>query len=114
VLAVLGAALAFGSLRALGSRERALGVRTDIVVSEGPYSYARHPFYMGWTVALLGIALAGRSAVALALVILLGIALTRVARGEERLLREELGEPYDRYQRQAPALLGRARLPSRS
>jgi protein-S-isoprenylcysteine O-methyltransferase Ste14 len=107
LMAAVGAALAAGAVRALGSRERLLAARFDTVVSTGPYRYARHPFYLGCTAALLGVAVAGSSAVAIALALLLGVALLEVARAEERFLMQELGHDYASYRRRTPALLGR-------
>lgn len=109
-LAVVGATLALRAVRALGSRERVFAMRADEIVTEGPYAHARHPLYLGWVMALLGVAIAGRSVLALALVVLLAVALIRIARGEERWLIEELGPAYSRYRKKAPALLVRARM----
>ena len=108
-LFVIGTTLAFGAARALGSRERLLAMRADEVVADGPYAHARHPFYLGWTVGLLGLAIGGRSWLALGLVALLAVALIRIARGEERWLIQELGAAYSGYRDGTPALLGRAR-----
>lgn len=110
VLILGGGGLAVAALKAFGSRERFLAIRTDMVVRSGPYRFARHPFYLGWVSALLGLAVVGRSALALGLVALLALALVRIASGEERLLSAELGAPYDDYRRQAPAIAGRQRL----
>ena len=110
VLILGGGGLAIAALRAFGSRERFLAIRIDKVVQSGPYRFARHPFYLGWVVALLGLAVAGRSALALGLVALLTLALIRIASGEERLLSAELGDAYDDYRRQAPAIAGKRRL----
>ena len=110
VVGVSGTALAIASIRAIGSRERFLAIHMDQVVRDGPYRFARHPFYLGWVSGLLGLALAGRSALALALVALLALALIRIASGEERLLSAELGAAYDDYRRQVPAILGKQRL----
>jgi protein-S-isoprenylcysteine O-methyltransferase Ste14 len=108
-VAALGAALAGAALTALGSRERILAMRTDVVVRHGPYRYSRHPFYLGWTLVLLGIAVAGTSGLALGLVALLTVALVRIARGEERWLRDEMGAAYESYRKRAPAVVGRPR-----
>ena len=108
-LAIAGAALAIAAWRALGSRERALAMRTDRTITTGPYRFSRHPLYVGWTICLLGIAVAGGSALAIGLVLLMAVALLRIARGEERWLSEELGPAYSRYCSAAPALLGRPR-----
>ena len=111
-LSVGGAGLATAALRAFGSRERFLAIRIDYVVTSGPYRFARHPFYLGWVSTLLGLAIAGRSALAMGLVALLALALVRIAFGEERLLSAELGADYDDYRRQAPAIVGKRRLPA--
>jgi protein-S-isoprenylcysteine O-methyltransferase Ste14 len=102
-----GVALAGGAVWALASRERLLAKRFDAVVSTGPYRYGRHPFYLGWTAALLGMAIAGGTGVGLTISLLVGIALAGVARGEERFLIEELGREYECYRRRTPALIGR-------
>ena len=110
VLILGGGALAIAALRAFESRERFLAIRIDRVVRSGPYRFARHPFYLGWVSALLGVAVAGRSALALGLVALLALALVRIASGEERLLSAELGDAYDDYRREASAIVGKRRL----
>ena len=107
VLGLGGSGLAIGALKAFGSRERFLAIRIDSVVQGGPYRFARHPFYLGWVSALLGLGVAGRSALALGLVALLAVALIRIASGEERLLRAELGAVYDDYRERVPAIVGR-------
>ena len=109
-LAGVGAALAVAAIRALASRELFLAMRpADVVVQRGPYRFSRHPFYLGWVLALGGIAVAGRSALAIALVALLAVALTRIAIGEERWLSAEVGSDYDAYRQQTPPLFGRSR-----
>ena len=102
-----GGALAAGAVWGLGSRERLLAQRFDAVVSTRPYRYGRHPFYLGWTAGLLGMAIAGGTGVGLAISLLVGVALTGVARSEERFLIEELGREYESYRRRTPALIGR-------
>jgi protein-S-isoprenylcysteine O-methyltransferase Ste14 len=108
-LALAGVTLAACAVWALGSRERLLGMRLDDLVAKGPYRYARHPFYLGWAAALVGVAIAGGSLVALGLAVLIGIALVRVARGEERFLCDEVGAEYGSYRSGAPPILGRPR-----
>ena len=110
VLGLGGSALAAAALKAFGSRERFLAIRIDSVVLGGPYRFARHPFYLGWVSALFGLGVAGRSALALGLVALLAVALIRIASGEERLLRAELGAAYDDYRERVPAIVGRPRI----
>ena len=109
-LAGVGAALAVSAVRALASRELFLAMRpADMVVRQAPYRFSRHPFYLGWALSLGGIAVAGRSALALALVALLAVALTRIAIGEDRWLSAELGSDYDAYRQETPPLIGKSR-----
>ena len=113
VLAGVGVASAVTGVRALGSRAVFLAMRPpDQVVRYGPYRFSRHPFYLGWALVVLGIAVAGRSALALALAALLVVALVRIAAGEERWLSAELGSDYDDYRDAAPAVIG-TRAPAR-
>ena len=109
-LAGVGLTITIAALKALGSRERALGMRLDTLVTHGPYRFSRHPFYIAWWLTLVGSAVAGRSGLALALVALAAPALVRIAMGEERRLREVHGTAYDDYRRQARGLIGRRRL----
>ena len=107
MLAVAGVAFAIAGVKALGSREVFLAMRAPTeVVRHGAFGLSRHPFYLGWALALLGVAVAGRSALALALVALLAVALLRIAAGEERWLSAELGSDYDDYRQHAPAVIG--------
>ena len=106
-VAVFGVAVAVMAYRALGSRELALGMRRDRVVVSGPYGWSRHPFYLGWVLALTGIAVMGRSVLALALTALAALALVRLARGEERWLVEERGGEYTDYQQRVRGVAGR-------
>ena len=68
------------------------------VVESGPYRFVRHPAYLGDLLIVFGIGLAWGSWVggAAAFVITLAGHLPRI-RVEEALLREALGEPYERY-----------------
>jgi protein-S-isoprenylcysteine O-methyltransferase Ste14 len=81
-------------------------MRLDAVVSDGPYRRERHPFYVGWFLALFGLAIVGRSILALALVAILLATLIALARFEERLLAAELGVAYEKYRDETPAIAG--------
>lgn len=80
----IGAALAASGLGVFIAATLALvrhgdfaGLRTRRLVTVGPYSLSRHPQNVGWGILLLGIAIAGRSLVALALVALFTVFVER-------------------------------------
>ena len=76
------------------------------VVRAGPYANVRHPVYAGFIVHVLGAFLATGNLVLLAGTVFGAIpAFVARARAEERLLRETLGEPYERYMREVPMLV---------
>lgn len=80
VSAALWSLRSLAFLRGLPVEPRATGV----------YRWGRHPLYMGWTAALLGVAIMGGSALALILAVMLAAALVAVARGETR----RFGRPH--------------------
>ncbi len=76
------------------------------VVRAGPYSVVRHPIYTGIALHFLGLSLASGSLVVLAGTLFAAIpALYQRASAEELLLRETLGDAYDRYARDVPMLV---------
>jgi protein-S-isoprenylcysteine O-methyltransferase len=75
------------------------------LVVRGPYRFVRHPGYLGQIVVWLGLALASRNAVVLAVVAAaMAIGYGYRIRAEERMLSETLGAAWTRY------AAGRARL----
>src|SRR4030042_1345140 len=118
-LLVIGAPLFFGSLtlylwglRSLGEMfgpSSGFGVRLYArhrLVTRGPYSYVRHPMYLGVIGAAIGSLLFYRTWAALALAIMMFGTMVR-ARREETVLSEELGAEGDEYAAAVPAWLPR-------
>jgi len=116
---VIGAPLFFGSLtlylwglRSLGEMfgpSSGFGVRLYArhrLVTRGPYSYVRHPMYLGVIGAAIGSLLLYRTWAALALAIMMFGTIVR-ARREETVLSEELGAEWDEYAAEVPAWLPR-------
>ncbi len=83
------------------------GPRTRRLVTTGVYAMSRHPQNLGWGILLLGIAVAGRSLVALALVGLFALFVARYARLEEHQLHTDFGEGFERYRERTPGVLPR-------
>jgi protein-S-isoprenylcysteine O-methyltransferase Ste14 len=74
-----------------------VGLETTKLVTTGLFARMRHPQSVGWTILLLGVAIASRSVLGLALVAVFALFAARYARREERGLRERFGAAYERY-----------------
>ncbi len=83
------------------------GPRTQRLVTVSAYRFSRHPQNLGWGVMLLGIAVAGRSLVALVLVGMFAAFVDRYSRLEEQQLQRHFGAAYEKYRARTPALLPR-------
>lgn len=105
VLFVAGA-ISFGSIR----RMSGISSDADVLITGGAYRFSRNPQNVGWILFLLGLALAGRSLLAMATVI--GFAAlyhVYVRRVEEPYLHRVYGESFASYVRATPRYLGRRR-----
>ena len=107
-LLVCGLVMAGAACKALGSRERLLGMRIDAVVTTEAYGFSRHPFYLGWSLTLVGAAIAGQSWLALLVAVLSAVAMAVIARREEHVLSERMDDAYSSYRKRTRPLLGRA------
>jgi len=75
------------------------------VVDTGPYRIVRHPIYTGLILAAFCTSFYRGSSLALAGAAVLSVSFYVKARLEERFLREELGEEYDRYSKRVRMLV---------
>jgi protein-S-isoprenylcysteine O-methyltransferase Ste14 len=109
-LAVMWAGFA---LRAWAVRTLGQFFRVEVTVEEGqrlvdtgPYARLRHPSYTGLLVFYLGLGIALDSWLSIAAAVLLPLAavVNRIAH-EERTLRRELGEQYERYSMRTARLI---------
>ena len=82
------------------------GLETRRLVTTGPYRLARHPQSLGWTLLLLGIAIASRSVIALLLVVAFALFAARYARIEEQQLADRFGSFFEEYRRATRSPLG--------
>jgi len=81
-------------------------VREQQVVMRGPYRYIRHPSYTGFLLILVGFGLCFGNW--LSPVVMVGVALIGFSyriRVEERILQEQLGQPYRIYMRHTKRLI---------
>lgn len=76
------------------------------VIETGPYRLIRHPSYTGFLITLFGYALSLTNW--LSLLVIMGCALIGFGyriRVEERVLQEQLGQPYQEYMRRTKRLI---------
>jgi methanethiol S-methyltransferase len=72
------------------------------LATTGPYSYVRHPQYVGFVLVLLGFLLQWPTILTLAMFPVLLAMYVRLARQEEREVRDEFATAYDRYAAEVP------------
>lgn len=104
VLIVTGFVIFLAGTLALVRHGDFVGVRTQRLVTVGAYAFSRHPQNLGWGILLLGVAVAGRSLGALALVALFAVFVDRYVRLEEHQLEQDFGAAYDEYRAHTPAV----------
>ena len=88
--------------REFHSLRRNWGMRTDRLITTGPYAESRNPQLMTWALVLLGAAIAGRSGAALALTAIYWVGCVFTIRAEEQALERVYGEEYRRYRVAVP------------
>ncbi len=87
------------------------GYKSDILITEGPYSMVRHPLYFFSFVGSIGIGLASENLLILGLIIAFYVfyyPFTILA--EERTLTENFGQVYSDYMKRTPRFLPRLSL----
>lgn len=105
VIAISGFGVFLAATRVLVRHGDFVGARTRRLVTVGVYRHSRHPQNLGWGIMLLGIAVAGRSIVALALVTLFAGFAERYGRLEEDQLRGSFGDSYVAYRARTPSVI---------
>lgn len=106
-IAVAGFAFFALATRTLVREGGIAGADTRQLVTSGVYAISRHPQNVGWGVMLLGVAIAGRSLLALALVLVFAIFVERYATIEEHDLAARFGERCTDYRARTRRLIGR-------
>ncbi len=106
-LLAAGAALGAWAMKALGG---SFTVRLNVaagqgLVTTGPYSIVRHPAYLSYFVALLGLGLALSSLAGIVLAIGAAFVLAVRTRREERMLIAEFGNEYRAYAKRTRRLI---------
>jgi protein-S-isoprenylcysteine O-methyltransferase Ste14 len=106
--------IAGGAVAAVGLALRAYAAghlkKNQTLATSGPYAYTRNPLYLGSALMGAGFALAGGSWVlGPVLMALFAAVYWPVIRREEKSLRREFGEAYERYAQRVPVFLPRFR-----
>ena len=97
MMGFLGLILWILAMLTLGSSLAVLP-ETDKLVTRGVYRYFRHPIYIGIVLTLSGLFLACGSKICLVYVLIILVPLNIFrARSEEKFLREQLGDVYQKY-----------------
>jgi protein-S-isoprenylcysteine O-methyltransferase Ste14 len=88
-------------------RELYVAQQRHELATTGAYRYVRHPQYVGFILVMLGFLVQWPTLLTLAMFPILLIMYVRLAHLEEREVRAEFGEAYDRYAARTPAFLPR-------
>ena len=108
--AFLGILAFVAGLQACGSLARMNGREPTTLIETGAYRWSRNPQNAGWIIALLGIAMAGRSLLAILLVVIEAVLLhLHFIRIEEPHLERLFGDEYRAYRRRVRRYVGRRR-----
>lgn len=105
-LIVAGTALTVAGMRRFVGPGQVTGTNAGDLVSGGVYRFSRNPQYVGYVLALTGLALGRRSSAALALAAAAAAVYHWWVPVEEMALRHTFGQPYDDYLHTAPRWLG--------
>ena len=79
--------------------------QTRSLATTGPYSYVRHPQYVGFILAMFGFLLQWPTILTLAMFPVLTVMYVRLAQSEERDARAEFGDAYARYAADVPGFI---------
>ena len=114
-LHILSGLLIFGGFFLLAASWEVLyrAQRTQTLATTGPYARIRHPQYVAFIVIMLGFLLQWPTIPTLFMFPVLVAMYVRLAHKEERQVRAEFGESYDRYAAVAPAFFPRWKRQSR-
>lgn len=77
------------------------------LATAGPYRYVRHPQYVGFILVMLGFLVQWPTILTLAMFPVLTVMYVKLARDEERAVRAEFGEAYDKYAAEVPGFFPR-------
>ena len=113
VIFFVGGSLLFvGGIVSFRSFRRMSGLDTTVLVTTGTYRWSRNPQNVGWAFFLVGIASAGRSALALLMAAAFWVSFRMYVSSEEEFLQRTFGDAYRAYCSRTRRYLGRSRRPA--
>jgi methanethiol S-methyltransferase len=106
-LHLLSSGLIAGGFWVIASAWRVLysAQRSESLATSGPYARVRHPQYVGFVIVLFGLLLQWPTLLTLIMFPFLVWMYSRLARIEEREVRAQMGDIYDRYAEVTPAFV---------
>lgn len=101
--------LIFGGFLLLAAAWKVLhqAQKTETLATTGPYRRIRHPQYTAFTLIMAGFLLMWPTILTLLMFPILVWMYSRLAKREEREVREAIGDPYDEYAAKTPRFLPR-------
>lgn len=105
-LMLAGAVFLLSGMTAFGSVKRMSGQDNGRLIRAGVYRWSRNPQNVGWALGLFGVALLGRSGLALVFACIFAVAFYLYVPVEERYLETVFGEEWRRYRNEVPRLFG--------
>jgi len=108
----LGAFLFLAGIISFRSFRRMSGMDTSILVTTGAYRWSRNPQNVGWLLFLVGLALLGRSALALLLAAVFWGSFRAYVPAEEKFLERIFGAEYRDYRAWSHRYVGPPRRPA--
>lgn len=106
LLLILGTVLLVAGVIAFGSLERMSGMKTNRLIHRGIYRWSRNPQNVGLVLSFLGVAIIGKSGLALFLVFVFCIGFMAYLPIEEKYLLKKFGNNYREYLDSAPRYFG--------
>ncbi|NLG68199.1 MAG: isoprenylcysteine carboxylmethyltransferase family protein [Firmicutes bacterium] len=107
VLHIVSNLLIIGGFALIASGWRSLyrAVKEGRLATSGPYRWVRHPQYAGFLLVMVGFLAQWPTILTLLMFPVLVVMYVRLARREERALREQFGEAYQQYAAGTPAFI---------
>ncbi|MCW3977078.1 MAG: isoprenylcysteine carboxylmethyltransferase family protein [Candidatus Bathyarchaeota archaeon] len=108
-LLVPGAWIAIWAVSATGLEVAETHCTPTNLTTSGPYSIVRHPQYLGWILAHIGVSILFSVAYSMLFTPVLVALVYLISRKEEQELLKELGREYEDYKKRVPMLIPRFR-----